>query len=141
MRARDNGGIIGPLNLATIGAASGIWSLVDQELQQLTTAWPYPNPPFFEYLIVASGGTTLSFGITGTILPYTGTITYNPLYSQPYGSALFVTAGTISIIAYPLIYGPIRSIAATLTTSYTVNTQRPNYRVYQFTAGTGNIIF
>jgi hypothetical protein len=59
------------------------------------------------------------------------------------GSGSIYYAGSLGgsgvvVIAYPTIYGPLQYIDAGLT--YTVNTtDRSDYRVYQFTAGTGSV--
>ena len=51
----ENGGIIGPTNTPTSSAASGIWSLAEQNKWAKQGAWPGYSYSI-DYLVVAGGG-------------------------------------------------------------------------------------
>lgn len=141
MRTRINGGVIGTTTTYTISSATGIWSIVDEELGQSTNSWPLASPPNFEYLTAtAASGSNATHGLTGTIVGYGGTVNYFPQYVQKYNVPLAMTIGSgIQVIVYPNTFSAIR-IVNNLT--FTVNTiSRPGFWVYTFTAGTGSITF
>ena len=41
MRVRMNGGVIGPTNPTTVSAASGVYSVVEAQLDRQNNAFPY----------------------------------------------------------------------------------------------------
>jgi hypothetical protein len=141
VRTRTNGSVIGTTTTYTISSATGIWSIVDEELGQSVNQWPLASPPFFEYLTAtAASGSTIAYGLTGTIVSYGGTVNYYPQYIQQYNSPLAITIGSgMQVIVYPTTYSAIRIINGL---TYTISTvSRPGYWVYTFTAGTGSITF
>ena len=141
MRTRANGSVIGTTTTYTISSATGIWSIVDEELGQSVNNWPLLGPPFFEYLTAtAASGNTIAYGLTGTIVGYGGTVNYYPQYVQQYNNPLAMTIGSgVQVIVYPDKFSAIRTITGL---TYTINTlSRPGYRIYTFTAGTGSITF
>lgn len=141
MRTRTNGSVIGTTTTYTISSATGVWSIVDEELGQTSNSWPLPSPPFFEYLTAtAASGSTVSHGLTGTIVSYGGTVNYFPQYVQRYNVPLAMTIGTgIQVIVYPSTFSAIRIIT---NLTYTIDViARPGFRIYTFTAGTGSITF
>lgn len=142
MRYRDNGGVVGPPDIASVNAAPGVWSVVEEETSAAAGAWPLLNPPFVEYLALNNSGGSYISGIEGVVLNYPYSLnTYNPQLVIPYNTQYSFTVGYFTVIVYPLIYEPIRSISAGLTYAVTRGTQRPGYYVYKFTAGSGTILF
>jgi hypothetical protein len=99
----------------------------------------------------ANGGAGTSSSITGSAVTRAGGGAGHPGSNGSAQTANLGTGGTyqynstglpgqsgVIIIAYPSTFPPITSIGAGLT--YTVSTvSRPGYRVYIFTAGSGNI--
>jgi hypothetical protein len=142
VRYRDNGGVIGPYDVASISSASGVWSLVEEEIDQLVGQWPLQNPPFIEYMALSATGGSYVNGIEGVVLNYPYNIgTFNPQLTVPYNTPYSITVGSLTVIAYPNTFSAIRTIPATLSYAVTNGTQRTGYRVYKFLAGSGSIIF
>jgi hypothetical protein len=142
VRYRDNGGVIGPYVVASQNAASGVWSIVEEEIDVAAGAWPSQNPPFVEYMALNATAGSYTSGIQGIVLVYPYTLnTYNPQRVIPYNTAFTIAVGSITVIAYPDIYAPIRSIGSGLSFVLNNTTQRPGYKVYTFTAGSGTITF
>ena len=142
MRYRDNGGVVGPPDVASVNAASGVWSVVEEETSAAAGNWPLLNPPFVEYLSLSATGGSYTSGIEGVVLNYPYNVTtYNPVLVIPYNTTFSFTVGSLTVISYPLIYEPIRNISAGLIYAVTRGTQRPGYYVYRFTAGSGAILF
>jgi len=141
VRTRANGSVIGTTTTYTISSATGIWSIVDEELGQSSNSWPLASPPYFEYLTAtAASGSSATYGLTGTIVGYGGTVNYYPQYVQQYNVPLAMTIGTgVQVIVYPTTFSAIRIITGL---TYSINVlSRPGYWIYTFTAGTGSITF
>ena len=51
----ENGGIIGPENLPTTSAASGVWSLAEAYDADIAGTWPDASPFPIDFLVVAGG--------------------------------------------------------------------------------------
>jgi hypothetical protein len=141
VRYRDNGGIIGPPDVASQNAASGVWSISEEEVDIQAGVWPLQSPPYVEYLALSGGG-SYTAGTQGVIITYPYNLTlYNTQYVIPYNTPTAITIGSLLVIAYPNIYSAIRLISTGLSYSVTNGIQRPGYYVYTFTNGSGTITF
>ena len=66
----ENGSVIGPQNLPTSSAASGVWSLGEMAEASRDSIWPQPSYPLIELIATVSGTTTVS-SITFASIPQT----------------------------------------------------------------------